>query len=86
MCAIQSLHKWKRLERSGQGWQHHRQTNCQQCSESLHNKTVTSVLGNNRQRLQFSSILASSTGHSCVPEVVLLWFDFGFLKTAVTSR
>ena len=35
------------------------------------------------KRSQFSPILACSTGHSCVPGIVLLWFDFGFLTTAV---
>ena len=47
ICVIQSLHKWKRLEWSGQRMRHHHPINCQQCSESLHNKTITSVLANN---------------------------------------
>ena len=85
MCVTQNLHKWRRLERSGQGWRHHHPINSQQCSESLRDETITSF-GNNHQRPQYSSILACSTGHSCVPGIVLGWFDLGFLTTAVRSR
>ena len=70
ICVIQNLYKWRRPRR-GQEWRNHHPINCQQCSESLRNKTITSVLANNHQRPQFFSILACSTGHSCVS---LVWF------------
>ena len=85
MREIQNLHKRRRLERSGQGWRRHHPINCQQCSESLREKTITSVLANNHQKPQFFSNLACSTGNSCVLRIVLLWFDFGFLTTAMRS-
>ena len=41
---IQNLHKCRRLKWSNQGWRHHHPINCQQCSESLCDETITKML------------------------------------------